>query len=319
MEGCLQGLYRWRKCLAAVIAASTIVACGGDNAGTGTARVNQNSTFALEVGAPALTNNVALDGLNWINFRRAQAGLPVVARNGIIDRVAQGHAEYQKINNIVSHEQTASKTGFTGATLQERFVTSGYALADQDYVLGEVISATSSSSGVVMAEELITAIYHRFVIFEPMFKEIGTGSVTTNAGYTYFTSNFAALNGYGPGVGNGMVVGWPANGQTNVPTNFFSDYEVPDPVASANEVGYPVSVHADINATLNVSSFTIRPRGGNVLATKLLSASTDAKTPGSAAALVPLSVLKAGTLYDVTFSGTAGASSVVKNWSFTTR
>jgi hypothetical protein len=27
-----------------------------------------------------------------------------------------------------------------------------------------------------MAEELITAVYHRFVIFEPVFKEGGAGS-----------------------------------------------------------------------------------------------------------------------------------------------
>ena len=52
--------------------------------------------------------------------------------------------------------------------------------------------------------------------------------------------------------------------------NFFSDYEAPDPVAGQNEVGYPVSVHADISAVLTVQSFTIQPRGGAALTTKLL-------------------------------------------------
>ena len=65
-----------------------------------------------------------------------------------------------------------------------------------------------------MAEELITAIYHRFVIFEPIFKELGSGAATTSAGYTYFTTDFAANNGYGAGI-SGLVV-WPYSGQVSV-------------------------------------------------------------------------------------------------------
>jgi hypothetical protein len=219
----------------------------------------------------------------------------------------------------VTHDQTVGKPGFTGVHLLDRLQAAGYTFANASYAYGEVISATTNNSGFYMAEELITAIYHRFVIFEPKFKEIGTGAATTSAGYTYFTSDFTANNGFGQGIGLGALVVWPFNGQANVPGNFFSDYESPDPVAGVNEVGYPVSVHADINATLVVQNFTMRPRGGTDVAVKLLKRDTDPDTPTSAAAIVPLAVLKANTTYDVSFSGTVDAVPVSRSWFFTTK
>ncbi len=101
--------------------------------------------------------------------------------------------------------------------------------------------------------------------------------------------------------------------------NFFSDYEAPDPVANLNEVGYPVSVHADIDAVLTVTGFTIHPRGGANLNVQLLVHSvSDQHTPLSAAAIVPLTVLAANTTYDVTFTGTSSGTPITKTWSFTT-
>jgi hypothetical protein len=61
-------------------------------------------------------------------------------------------------------------------------------------------------------------------------------------------------------VWRGQLRGLPANNQTNVPPNFFSDNESPDPVPGQNEVGYPISVHGDSNVT--VQNFTVAARGG---------------------------------------------------------
>ncbi|MES2149756.1 MAG: CAP domain-containing protein [Pseudomonadota bacterium] len=308
---------RWRNGMVGLATACALIACGGG--GTSSAPVAAPSTLPQEVGAPALSNNISTDGLNWINYRRSQAGMPVLAHNSVIDKAAQGHSDYQKLNNVVTHDQTPGLPGFTGAHLLQRLNNAGYSFGSATYAYGEVISATTNNSGFFMAEELITAIYHRFVMFEPKFKEAGTGAATNASGYTYFTSDFAANNGYGPGLGRSVLVSWPFNGQTGVQANFFSDYESPDPVAGANEVGYPVSVHADIDVVLGVSSFTIAPRGGALLAVKLLAKASDAETPASAAAIVPLAVLKAGTTYDVNFSGTADGAAISKSWSFTTK
>lgn len=309
---------RWYSALAGLATAWSLVACGGGGGGN-VATPPPGVVVAPEVGAPATVNNIAIDGRNWINYRRGQIGIPLTAPNALIDRAAQGHSDYQKTNNTVTHEQTIGKPGFTGEKLLDRLRDAGYTFGNANYAYGEVISATSNNSGFYMAEELITAIYHRFVIFEPMFKEIGTGSATTSAGYTYLTTDFAANNGYGPGIGRGALVNWPYSGQAGVTPNFFSDYEAPDPVAGANEVGYPISVHADISAIMTVQSFTVRPRGGSDLPVKLLATAVDAETPRSAAAIVPLAVLKANTVYDVTFVGASDGVPVTKNWSFTTR
>lgn len=309
--------------------AATLSACGGggdaSTAAATTASVAQSQASvasfdtSLYANAPVSTGNVATDGRNWLNYRRGQLGLSILAENSNLSRAAQNHSDYQRINDTITHSEIAGKPGFTGAALDARMAAVGITLTPYNFAYGEVISASSNSSGFFMAEELITAIYHRFVIFESGFREIGTGSGTTARNYTYFTADFLTNNGYGPGLGKGRVSAWPFNGQTGVQTNFFSNQEEPDPVAEADEVGYPVSVQADTNVTLAVNSFTIKPRNGAILPVKLLQKSTDSNTGKNAAAIIPLSKLAAGTVYDVSFSGATDGVPLTLNWSFTTR
>lgn len=313
----MSALFRLRL-LAAACAASTLVACGG---GGGGAPASSASSSPLPVAsdAPALTNDIATDGRNWINYRRNQIGMSILSHNTVIDIAAQGHSNYQLTNNTVTHVQTTGKPGFTGATELDRLTAAGYVFGNASHAYGEVISATQSQNGAYMAEQLITAIYHRFVIFEPVFKEIGTGAASTSSGYSYFTADFTSNNGYGPGLAAGTVAVWPYNGQTQVPVNFFSDYESPDPVPDLNEVGYPISVHANITSTVTVQSFTVQPRGGSNLSVRLLTHATDTETVQSGAAIIPLAKLASGTIYDVSFTGAVDGVPVSRSWSFTTQ
>lgn len=320
-------LERWQRYVGAAAMAMALGACGGgggsgDSSSNGSVVAQQNplpSTpppAASEPGAPVLTNNIPADGMAWINYRRGQIGMSVLQRNTLIDAAAQGHSDYQKINETITHEQTIGKEGFTGVDTGDRLKRVGYPYR----FAGEVISASSSSSGFYMAEELITAIYHRFAIFEPKFRDIGTGSATTAKGYTYFTTNFGTTTMIGGGLGGGILVHWPVSDQRMVPANFFSDNEQPDPVANLNEVGYPISVHADSGAVVNVNAFTLRQRGATAdLNVKLLTRATDADTWTSVAAIVPLTVLRGNTVYDVTFRGTVDGVPADRTWSFTTR
>jgi uncharacterized protein YkwD len=281
-------------------------------------------------GAPLVTGNIALDGREWINYRRGLVGMATLTQNTNVDRAAQNHSDYQRINNTITHDEVAGKQGFTGVDVAARLAAAGYVFNTQaSRAYGEVISATGNGSGQYMAEELITAVYHRFVIFEPVFKEIGTGAATTAQGYNYFTANFTSNNGFGAGLPSGQVAVWPFNGQVSVPRNFFSDTEMPDPVPDRNEVGYPISVHANIDLTVRVTSFTVRPRGGAELAVRLLSKANDIHTGKSSAAIVPLAPLAANTVYEVSFSGfndliddagtVLSSKAVTRTWSFTTR
>lgn len=312
-------LHDWKNLSAALLVA-LLAACGGgsnSSSNSGSAPVSDTPvTQPNAPGSPTLSGDAALDGFNWINYRRQIAGLPTLTRNAKLDQAALGHSNYLRVNNVVSHTQNVGAPGFTGATETDRLQAAGYNLT-LPYAYGEVISAASDSSGFYHAEQLVTAIYHRFVLMEPIFREAGVG-VSTGSGRTYFTSDLGTVAGFGPGLGRGNAAVYPAANQTLVPRNFFSDSEAPDPVPNQNEVGYPISIQGDNAARLQVQTFTVRPHGGADLAVSLLApGSTD--TPVSAAAIIPLSVLKSATVYDVTFTGSIDGITLNRSWSFTTQ
>lgn len=325
---------RWRSLIAAMVAASTLAACGGGGSDSTSpvappvALTPPSSTPSgaplpapaptPDSAAPAQTNDIAVDGRNWINYRRAQLGVPAVTENVQINNAALGHSEYLRTNNVMSHDQKAGNPGFTGATLKDRLNAAGYTVPAAGYAYGEVISGTTNGNGFFMAEELITAIYHRFVMFEPKFREIGTGAARAANGYHYFTADFATRGGFGPGIGANAIVTWPFSGQTGVTPNFYSNTEEPDPVPDINEVGYPISVHANIDAPVTMQTFTVRPRGGANQQVQVVNSSPTA-SQRTAVAIVPLAPLRAGTTYEVSFSGTVNGAPVTRNWSFTTR
>lgn len=317
----MRSLDTWHRKIPATLAtcvmAALLSACGGGGGSSPPVTQPPVTPPVTPPGAPVATGDTATDGYNWINYRRTGIGLSALARNARLDTAAAGHSNYLRLNNTVSHDQVAGRQGYTGATLQQRLTAAGYTLSNP-YAFGEVISAANDRSGFYHAEELIAAIYHRFVILEPVFREAGTGA-SSSSNYTYFTADFAASGGYGPGLGRGRIATYPSDGQVMVPTTFLSDTESPDPVPNQNAVGYPVSVHADITATITVTSFTMRPRNGAQMTTRLLSSATDAHTSSHAASIVPLTTLTANTIYDVSFSGTVDGTAVTRNWSFTTK
>jgi len=307
--------------ISALLSALLLGACGGSSSGDNGGTTTSAAPIAsAEPNAPAVTGNSATDGFNWFNYRRQQVGLRPVARNSLLDSAAQNHSNYQKLNDTITHTEDPSKPGFTGATEFDRVSAAGYRLTGS-YALGEVISSTTDSSGVNAAESLVTAIYHRFLVFEPMFHEAGAGAATVSGGYMYFTVDFGSSPlDYNKGLPTGGFITYPFANQVDVPVNFFSDYEIPDPVPNRNEVGYPISVHANINATIAVVSFTVRPHGGNALTTVTVQGETHGSGTGpSAVAIIPLDKLAAATTYDVQFTGTIDGIPASKAWSFTTR
>ena len=326
--------FRFRLASAASLS-FLLVACGGGSGGTSgagaaTTVMAPAPAIIVEANAPRLTGNAATDGLNWINFRRQQIGVQQLLRNNAIDTAAQGHSDYQKDNNTITHTQIFGNPGFTGVRLADRLTAAGYRFKSSSFAFGEVIASTADTSGANAAEDLITAIYHRFVIFEPMFKEAGVGGATISGGYTYFTANLVSDN-LDRGLGAGKMVTYPVDAQQNVLRQFSSDNETPDPVPNKNLVGFPVSVHADVGSTVKTRSFTLTPRCGVPAApgcgvalaasqTLLLTAETDAqRTPSSAASLIPLEVLAEQTTYDARFIGTVNGVEVNRGWSFMTR
>jgi uncharacterized protein YkwD len=312
---------------AALLVSILVVACGGgnsDNSSSPAASPSAAASTSITTQAQASSTSsqqlaaFATEGFNWFNMRRQQIGLAAVSRNSLLDTAALGHSTYQKLNNVISHEEIPGRPGFTGERLRDRLNAAGYTFTQSSFSFGEVISATTDGSGTQATENLIGAIYHRYVLFEPMFREAGAGAAAVPGGYTYFTVNFTA-NGLSRGIGHGNLITYPDANQQSVDRSVFSDRETPDPVAGQDEVGYPISVHADIVADVTVRDFTVRPRGGASLPVRLLTHATDSETPPSAAAIIPVAVLAPATTYDVQFNGTVDGVPVSKAWSFATR
>ena len=311
---------RWKRWIPALLSAALLSACGGgssDSSNAGQSTSTPPGQLVQEPGAPALSNNIATDGFNWFNYRRSQIGLSPLVRNGLIDSAALGHSSYLNLNNTVAHEQVLGKPGFTGVTLGDRLAKAGYVVTS---LQGEVIAGASNTSGFYLAEELVTAIYHRFVIFEPLFKEGGAGAAVSGAGYAYFTTDLAGNRHYGPGLTAAQIVTYPFGGQQKVAVSFSSDNEAPDPVPNQDVVGYPISVHANYGTSVSVTAFSVRQRGaGADQAVRLLTSGNDAHSPVSAASIIPLAPLSANTSYDVSFIGKVNGADITYNWSFSTR
>lgn len=312
--------------LATLLLAALLAACGGgggDSAAPAPAATPVTPTPSaavvqtLEPGAPQASGDMATDSFNRLNFRRQQLGLAPLQRNALIDAAAQKHSEYQNANGTIAHEETAGAPGFTGVTMLDRLRAAGYRFTRNSYAYGEVIAAGGNASGFDATENLIAAIYHRFVMLEPKFREGGAGAAG-GGGNFYFTLDFTT-DGLDGGLGPGRFVVYPTAGQRDVPAVFYSDFEIPDPVADRNAVGYPVSIHADIGALVTVASFSITPRGGSALPVKLLTHGLDSPTAASVAAIIPLDVLTAATTYDVVFTGTVDGVAASRSWSFSTR
>jgi len=299
-----------------LMAAFLLGACGGDN--------SPPSVAISTPGAPVVNSDPATDALTWFNFRRQQIGLSVVTRSATIDVASQGHSDYQKDNNTITHTEIAGKPGFIGVDLRARLLAAGITIPDPNsigfagYAFGEVISSANNNVGENAAEDLIGAIYHRYVIFEPMYKQAGAGVATIKNGATYITVDFLAI-GLDSGLATGAFVHYPFTDQTQVPTDVLTDNEEPDPVPNQNQAGYPISVHSNTDNTLIVTSFTVKPRGGANLSVQLLTSDLDVHTPSSAAAIIPLAPLTAATTYDVHFVGTVASVAADQTWSFTTK
>jgi len=315
------------RCANLALLALIGISSGGCNDGggiTGTAQRNSETGLHLiapvqQIRPPASMENSAIDGINWINYRRVQMGLPMLAYSRAVSVAATKHSDYQSTNNVVAHSEIEGKPDFFGTKLADRFAASGVTMRPESFAYGEVISGTKNNSGAFLADELITAIYHRYVIFEPTFTEIGAGSRTGSNNYTIFTADFVSTNGHGPGLPLGKIAVWPYASQESVARSFLSNREEPDPVPDTDEVGYPISAHVNLTDTLTVSSFSVRPRAGNALAVKLFDHANDARTPQSAAAIIPLRPLASKTTYDVTLVGAVAGNPVNISWSFTTK
>ena len=255
------------------------------------------------------TEEYKQETLNRINYHRDLAGLNPLTISDVLCQASQAHADYLNINNLATHEEDSSKTGFTGQWAKDRANYFGYDWAS----IGEVISfGLDAEEGV---DSLIKAIYHRIILLGPQYTEVGIGDAShPTYGMVQVINPARPKNIPAP---TNIIAVYPANQQEDVPIKFDSDQEWPDPVPDKGVVGYPVSVHLSDDYNVILKEFTIS-LNGTQLDAKIIHKGNDSNIKSNAFALIPMDPLEPSTVYDVYFEAEVNGNFFSKKWTFTT-
>jgi uncharacterized protein YkwD len=316
--------------LTAILSATAlVVACGGGGGnGTGVsadpnasppATIYVAPTSAKSLVAPALTSDVATDAIAWMNYRRAQLGLSPMVRNSLLDKSALAHANYLALNTYdEGHSETVGRAGFTGATVPQRILSTGYATT----ILNENINGAGYKHGPSLVDGLIDAPYHRTSQFGE-YAEIGAGSAfsadaasVTGLSYNY-VADFGGSNlDWGPSANQILV--YPNSGQKNAPTSWIAS-ESPNPVPDLKNqrVGYPISLQARSLSQLKIASFALSDSKGVSITGRLIT-TANGQAPPNVALWIPLAPLMPGATYTAVATGSLNSAPLNISWSFTT-
>lgn len=262
------------------------------------------STMAAAEKAAASASAVA-----QLNLYRTQAGLQPLSASDTLYTAAQAHADYLRLNNAFSHSETPGFPGYYGTTLADRAERAGYSWS----CLGEAISAGNKepADGI---DSLIAAIYHRFILLNPTYLDVGVGFAVHPSYDTVEVVDVGRRAGVrGP---TGLAAVYPADGQENVPTAFNSDSEYPDPVPGRSWVGYPASIHFSEEHLEQLAEMRLYHNNRSVGAT-VLSAETDPYISHGYAVIAD-NPLERNAYYDVLFAGTVNGRAFRRTWSFST-
>jgi hypothetical protein len=189
--------------------------------------------------------NETLTFINQINHDRLNVGVTAFKTNYLLGISALNHAKYVVLHQTLTHSEIEGEEGFTGmdATARAKYV--GYSTR---YV-SEVINYRTND---VAYESLMTAIYHRFGLLNPIYDEINVqyqsqtnrtkdATVGNMATYAYSQPNYSWS-----GVQEELYlktathIYYPYDTQTQVPVVFYE--ENPDPLPNYGVSGYPISM-----------------------------------------------------------------------------
>lgn len=221
---------------------------------TGVLNVSSITVAADAANEGAEYTSDQLEGLNFLNEVRARAGVPPVQLNAAITKAAIAHAEFYNANRsdlpgLSAHSEISGRPGYTGKSAFERMMSAGWVSGYSGYSYGEVMHFGQPSSKSAIQGWLDTA-YHRAIILDPVFTEIGIG----------LAQGTAVLDTGGPGMSQQIHAGitvYPYDQQTNVPVGFYGG-EIPDPLSqfAVKHTGYIISANTDKNMTSHTALIT---------------------------------------------------------------
>ena len=298
---------------------------------TGPAQV-AGTPLVMNVASPSYAKGSEdLSAFNKLNAERGACGFGLLSQSAQLDVAARGHADYQIINNLLSHNQDRSK--FTGNTGRDRASAAGYLDAGDvgDNFTMQVGSSKKATFGERGMRELLNAPYHVASLLAG-FKDAGiavrSSTETTPAGANpavvlQIATSFKNSAGRQL-LAAGDVATYPCAGSTGINRKLHD--ELPNPVPGRNlktdPIGSTIYIAVREGQTLGITSVTMVETASK-MAVKLRTPITRANDPNSLykshqGYVVPDAPLKALTQHSVDIRGTNNGAAFVRQFTFMT-
>lgn len=236
--------------------------------------------------------------LQYLNTLRTQVGLIPFKTNKALKRAATAHAKYLTRQQANGHYEKKGYKGFSGVTPTDRTLKAGY----PSKMVMENLSVNAKSATDAI-DNLMSAVYHRFVFLNTDKNEIGEGiskrpqkpKIKTafvydlgNASLRKLCNEFFDISKAMPYVNNvcensfkmipesrylesidhireqnAKLILYPYNGQENVLPAFFIEH--PHPLPGSKVSGYPVTVQFNeaYYKKIKLKSFDLYDAKGN--------------------------------------------------------
>jgi hypothetical protein len=197
-----------------------------------------------------------MEALQLLNSTRAAMGSPCATMIADLDTSAADHCAYYAANQKTDagciadpHVEVQGCADYVSAQFSGRETAAGYKGQPSFEVMAFSDNGTSS------VQQWIDSVWHRTPVLSPWTRDFGYGSATACD-----TIDFGA----GAAAPSNLVVPYPYDGQTGVPTSFNGAYEGPEPPTppAGWPSGYPVHVYAR-GATFTTHEFSVE--GGPLL------------------------------------------------------
>lgn len=259
---------------------------------------------------------ISSDPVSTLNQLRNTLGIQILINNQQLNMASEYHAKYMIETNDIAHEESTTSSYFFGITPMDRVQKVNYNQG-QSFVAGEVLTFTQGNVDEGL-DKLIRAIYHRFILLDPIYSEVGI-SILKKSGNSVLEMVLASKGNIYKSTPVKIAI-YPYSQQSNVPYVFNANEEIPNPMPSGyDRVGFPVSIQATSGYKLNTQMFELYEKSTNEkIDAKLLTSDTDSHVSSSQAAIIPWKILKPGTIYTVKYKGILQGESLNYQWDFTT-
>ncbi|BCZ83103.1 hypothetical protein PTKU64_67780 [Paraburkholderia terrae] len=245
--------------------------------------------------APGPSNTIRVGeptALDYVNARREEAGLPLIAVDDKLAEAAADHAHYLDLNRVGTHDEIEGRPGFTGIDVITRV-----RLHTPAYGASEVLAVFGGPRPVdTPIEDIFASPYHRgAILFD--WARAGEASIVGSSSVTVV--DFADI---APTLSETELVAWPYDGQRGVPTAWVNN-EQPDPMGAdaryrGQVLGFPITLSGGPNAHIELRSVELRDQRGKKVACKIAPL-TAADAARNTAICTPYEPLRTGTHYTV--------------------